>query len=174
MIGITPEVQEVMETVVAGGCSESEYVAEAMQVAAACGGQVPQPNANGQYGRGASCGLGGRKTVLGSPLTTQTASQNNDISITVRLRGGNTFVGRRLMIPAEYASSVRVAAVKCDADDVLPSADPIPGEVFSTANQRGGELPFLPVKQNSTITITLTNETTAAITNCVAIEGVVF
>jgi hypothetical protein len=115
----------------------------------------------------------GRRTTLGSPVTSLTLSTETTVTITVRLRGGSTFVGHRLILPSEMASSVRVKTVKVNAEDILPSADPIPGEVFSSANQRGGELPFLPCSTNSTIAVELTNETAAAISCCLAIEGVV-
>lgn len=154
------------ETVV-GSCSDDDasFVARAMQAAQACGAPVGQmSNANG-----ASCAMPPMLATLGSPVTTCTTVVTTDITATIRK---GTFVGKRLILPAEYAAGLRVTAVKVGATPVTLSDDPIFGEAFSSANQRGGELPFIPAPVNQIIVVSVYNETTATIATHFAISGV--
>ena len=67
-----------------------------------------------------------------------------------------------------------VASVWCDAENVMPSNDPIDGQLFATNVQKHKrpELRFLPVKQNSTIKVVLTTGGAAGATRVFAIDGV--
>lgn len=148
------------EVVVGQGCNgyqDPNFAQAAFQAAQACG-----------FGSGGGCA----KTVIGTPVTSIASATTGTVTITVRMRRAGGFQGSRLILPAEVAAAVRVTRVLCGANDILPTEDPIPGEVFSSANELGGYLPFLPVMNNDTIKVELYNETAAAILANPAIEGV--
>jgi hypothetical protein len=138
------------EIVVGAGCGPA-FGQSMMDVAQACG-----------FGPASN----DRMSVIGAPMTTVAASAaaggtDTTVTITVSLRGGNSFLGRKLLIPAEYAASVLVKEIWCDATNIMSSNDPLPGELFSTANPDSPDLQFLPVGQNSTIKVVLTNQSSA-------------
>ncbi len=145
---------EATETVVGAGCYDGAGLAG---VAAACG-----------FGPGVQ-----NIQVLGAPRTTLTASSDTTVTITVSLRGGCTFIGRKLLLPAQWAASVRIKSLWCDATPILPTDDPLAGEMCSTANPDAPDLPFVPVGQNSTIRVVFTEEAGAAVNATFGIMGVV-
>lgn len=147
------------EVVVGQGCNgyqDPNFAQAAYAAAQACG-----------FGSGGGCA----KTVIGSPVGTIASATTGTVTITIKMRRAGGFQGSRLVIPAETAAAVRVTRVLCGANDILPTEDPIAGETFSSVNELGGYLPFLPVMNNDTIKIELYNETAAAISVNPAIEG---
>lgn len=144
------------ETVV-GACGQ-QYGADMVAVAQACG-----------FGPAAPC----RQGVLGAPRTTLNTSTDTTVTITVSLRGGSTFIGRKIVLPALWAANVRIKEVWCDATNIMPSNDPLPGELFSSDNPDSPELPFVPLGQNSTIKVVFTEEAGAWINSAFGIMGLV-
>lgn len=154
--------EDAAETVVgACGAPPQQYAFDPNQmsaVAQACG-----------FGPLAACRMG----VLGTPRTTLNTSADTTVTITVSLRGGNTFIGKQLVLPAEWAANVSVKEVWCDATNIMPSNDPHPGELYSTENPRIPDLPFLPLSQNSVIKVVFTEEAGAWINATFGIVGLV-
>lgn len=165
------------DSVVIGGCGEtdSQFIQRALAAAQACGsiganGGQMDPTSGACFGVGSS-GM----TTLGSPVTAMATTSGTGVDITATIRKGKGFVGQRLILPAEYAASFRVSSVKVGATEMLPSSDPIPGEVFSSANNPpGGALVMAPAPVGQTITVTLVAETTTAISTHWAFAGLLY
>lgn len=152
------------DTVIGGGCDDDgmAFIQQALAMAGSCG---VQPAA-----QAAGCGVvGPRLTTIGSPVTTILSSANTDVTITIRT---GTFIGRRLILPNATASLLRVASVKVGNTNILSSADPINGSLFSSANMRGGDLPFIPAPTNQTITVSLLSIDTQSVSGHPGLEGV--
>lgn len=165
---------------VIGACGETDaqFIQRALAAAAQCGAGIG--GANGQPlvdpTTGACFGVGSSGlTTLGSPVTAMATTAGTGVDISATIRKGRGFAGQRLIIPAEYAASFRVSSVKVGATEMLPSSDPIPGEVFSSANNPpGGALVMTPAPVGQTITVTLVAETTTAISTHWALTGLLY
>lgn len=152
------------DTVIGGGCDDdgAAFIQQALALAGQCGVQ-PSTQAAG-------CGVvGPRLTTIGSPVTTILSTANTDVTITIRT---GTFIGRRLILPSSTAALLRVAAVKVGNTNILSSADPISGALFSSSNLRGGDLPFIPAPTNQTITVTLLSIDSQSVSGHPGLEGV--
>lgn len=153
--------------VVVGGDCDDEFLRQAMSIAQQCGAPMAGANA------GAACNtiVGPRMTTVGAPASLALAA-NASATITITSRKG-LLVGNRLVLPASIAEALVVTDVSVGGTTIMPSGDPIFGEAFSSANQRGGHLPFIPAPVSQIITVTVTNVSDAAVDVRVALSGAV-
>lgn len=159
------------DVVVGGDCSDEDFVRQAMQLAAGygSGGMGMPPNANGMCPPGAM-GITGRLTTVGSPEVTALGA-GATATVTIEATKG-TIVACRLILDAQDSGNIDVDDVKVGGISIFPTSEKIFGNAFSSANQRGGHLPFLPAPVSQKILVSITNTSAAALTTRVGLAAI--